>query len=77
MLVGPHSPRGGRADVYVDEKKRALVDFYIVPNTTDDSLWHVYGLRPGQHTLRLVTRDDADPRSQGRECFVLGAITYR
>ncbi|MFN3648247.1 MAG: ADP-ribosylglycohydrolase family protein [Armatimonadota bacterium] len=76
VLVGPHSPAGGRADVWVDGKKAGMIDFYIVPRTTDDSLWHVYGLKPGRHTVRLVTRDDADPRSTGRECFVLGALTY-
>jgi ADP-ribosylglycohydrolase len=77
VLVGPHSQKGGRADVYLNDKKAGEIDFYIVERTNDDSLWHIYGLKPGQHTLRIVTRDDADPRSKGKEMFLVGAITYR
>lgn len=75
-LVGPHSPAGGRAEVYLDGRRAGTVDFYIPPDTTDDSLWHVYGLKPGRHTLRLVTTADKAPRSTGTECHLLGAITY-
>lgn len=77
VLLGPHSQRGGKADVYLDGKKTGMIDFYIVERTNDDSLWHAYSLTPGPHTLRIVTRDDADPRSQGKEKFLLGAVTFR
>ncbi len=75
-LVGPHSPSGGRADVFLDGKKAGTVDFYIPPNTVDDSLWHIYGLKPGRHTLRLVTTAGKDSRSSGTECYLLGAVVY-
>lgn len=77
VLVGPYSQRGGRADVYLDGKKTGMLDFYIVERTHDTALWHAYDLSPGPHTLRIVTRDDADPRSQGKEKFLLGAVTFR
>src|SRR5262245_664245 len=77
VLLGPHSQTGGRADVYLDGKKAGELDFYIVERTNDDSLWHIYGLKPGQHTVRIVTRDDADSRSKGKEKLIIGAIAYQ
>ena len=76
-LVGHLAENGGRADVYIDGKKSDLVaDAYIVPNTIDDDLWRVFGLEPGEHTLRLVVRDDADSRSSGRKIMISRAIVF-
>ena len=77
-LSGNLSGDGGRADVYLDGVKCDLVaDAYIVPNTHDVDLWRIHGLAPGKHTLRLVMRDDADPRSSGRKIMITRAIVYR
>ena len=77
-IAGRLSQEGGRADVYLDGKKSRLVaDAYIVERTNDDDLWHVYGLKPGEHTVRLVLRGDADPRSKGRKVVISRAIVYR
>ena len=77
-LVGELSVKGGRADVYLDGVKSQLVaDAYIVPNTHDLDLWRVHGLKAGEHTLRLVMRDDADPRSEGRQLTISRAIVYQ
>jgi hypothetical protein len=74
-LVGQLAENGGRADVYVDGVKHDLVaDAYIVPNTVDRDLWRIYGLKPGEHTLRLVVRRDADPRSTGRKIILSRAV---
>jgi hypothetical protein len=76
-LVGQLAENGGRADVYVDGKKSDLVaDAYIVPNTIDRDLWRVYGLEPGEHTVRIVVRDDADSRSSGRKIIISRAIVF-
>ncbi|MBI2497459.1 MAG: ADP-ribosylglycohydrolase family protein [Opitutae bacterium] len=76
-LAGDLSPDGGRADVYIDGAKSELVaDAYIVPNTHDNDLWRRCGLKPGPHTLRLVMRGDADPRSSGRKLMISRAIAY-
>lgn len=76
-LVGDLTQSGGRADVYVDGEKSELVaDAYIVPKTHDNDLWRIHGLTPGEHTLRLVMRDDADPRSQGKKLTISRAIVY-
>ncbi len=77
-LAGNLSQDGGRADVYLDGVKSVLVaDAYIVPRTHDNDLWRIQGLKPGPHTLRLVMRDDADPRSKGRKLTIHYAVVYR
>jgi hypothetical protein len=76
-LAGDLSQEGGRADVYLDRVKSKLVaDAFIVPKTYDHDLWRIFGLKPGEHTLRLVMRDDADPRSHGQKLTVGGAVVY-
>jgi hypothetical protein len=76
-LAGDLSQEGGRADVYLDGVKCELVaDAYIVPKTYDHDLWRIHGLKAGEHTLRLVMRDDADPRSNGRKLTIGGAVVY-
>jgi hypothetical protein len=77
VLVGRYSQSGGRADVYLDGKKAGEINAYIVPRTNDNALWHTYGLRQGPHTLKIVTRDDADPRSKGRDVAIYSAVTFR
>jgi hypothetical protein len=76
-LVGPLSQQGGRADVRLDGKKVGQFDSYIVERTNDNDLWHIYGLKPGEHTVTIVTRNDADPRSQGKKIVIERAIVYR
>jgi hypothetical protein len=77
-LAGSLSQNGGRADVYIDGEKSELVaDAYIMPNTHDVDLWRVHGLAPGEHTMRLVFRSDADPASAGKELQLTRAIVYQ
>ena len=72
------SQSGGRADVYLDDAKNDLVaEAYIVPKTHDNDLWRIHGLSPGEHTLRLVMRNDADPRSNGHKLTISYAVVYR
>jgi len=77
-VLGTLNQLGGRAEVYLDGKKQDLaLDAYIVPNTHDNVLWQIYGLKPGPHTLRIVTTGTADPRSQGRQVAIREACVYR
>ncbi len=76
-VVGVLSQSGGRADVFLDGGKAGEINAYIVPNTHDNDLWHAEGLKPGAHELRIVTRDDADPRSKGKAIAISKAIAYR
>ncbi len=77
-LVGALRQDGGRADVFIDGVKQDLIaDAYIAPNTYDNDLWHVFGLKDAEHTLLLVVRADADPRSQGRRITLGKAVIYK
>jgi hypothetical protein len=77
-LVGQLSENGGRADVYIDGiKNELLADAYIVPNTNDRDLWRIYDLPAGEHTLRMVVRDDADRRSTGHKIIISRAVVLR
>ena len=76
-LVGTMSQQGGRADVFVDGRKLDLVaDAYVGPGILDNDLWRIFELAQGEHTLRLVTRADADPLSKGRSIVLQRAVIY-
>jgi hypothetical protein len=62
-LVGYCTTNGGMAEVSVDGKKFGIINAYIGPGTFEQDLWHVLGLEDGPHTVRIVTLDEADPRS--------------
>lgn len=77
-VIGTLNQAGGRAEVYLDGVKHPVpLDAYIVPNTHDNVLWQAYGLKPGTHTLRLVTTGTADARSQGTQVAIREACIYR
>jgi hypothetical protein len=75
-LVGKMSQDGGLADVDLDGQPAGQLDAYIVERTNDDALWHVTGLSPGPHTVRVVVRGAADPRSKGRAVTLERAIIF-
>jgi ADP-ribosylglycohydrolase len=75
-IVGRCLQDGGRADVYLDGAKADDLDAWIPERTNDDDYWHVTGLPPGRHTVRLVVRGDSDPRSKGHEIQIERAIVY-
>ena len=77
ILVGGYSQSGRRADVFLDGRKAGEINAYIVERTFDDVLWHAYGLKQAPHTLRIVARDDADPRSRGKALPIHSAVTFR
>jgi hypothetical protein len=77
-ILGRLSTDGAKVDVLVDGQHQAwLADAYVPERTHDVVLWHRTDLKPGRHTVRLVTRADADPRSRGRRVTVREALVYR
>jgi hypothetical protein len=76
-VVGDLTPEGGRADVYLDGAPAHAIDAFVAGRTHDNDVWHVYGLPQGPHTLRIVTRADADPRSKGATISLAEAVVYR
>jgi hypothetical protein len=76
-LVGRMAQDGGRADVFLDGVPAGTIDAYIPPRTFDNDLWHRDGLRAGPHSVRVVTRDDANPLSTGKRVTLEVGIVYR
>lgn len=77
-VLGRLDQAGGRADVYLDGRKQKLsLDAYIVERTHDNVLWQAYGLKPGEHMLRIVPTGQADSRSKGRQVAISEAVVYR
>jgi hypothetical protein len=76
-IVGEMTQEGGRADVYLDgEKSDYVLDAWIPERTNDNDYWHVTGLAPGEHTVRIVVREDADERSKDNVVQIRSAIVY-
>jgi len=76
-VIGGVTPAGGRADVFLDGKPAQMIDAYAAARTHDNALWHTYGLAQGRHTIRIVAREDADPRSAGTDISLVEAVVYR
>ncbi|PYQ16032.1 MAG: hypothetical protein DMF79_19100, partial [Acidobacteria bacterium] len=75
-IVGRCSQEGGRADVYLDGARAGEIDAWIPERTHDNDYWHVTGLAPGRHTVRIVVRGDPGSRSSGRQIEIQRAIVY-
>ena len=76
-FIGGMTPAGGRADVYVDGEKAGLpFDAWCPERTFDNVPWHVMGLPPGEHTVRVVATGDADGRATGSVVQIQAAVLY-
>ncbi len=75
-IVGRCSQEGGRADVYLDGAPSGEIDAWIPERTHDNDYWHVTGLAPGRHTVRIVVRAAPSSRSGGHRIELEGAIVY-
>jgi len=76
-ILGEFSEKGGRATVTLDGKPARTLDAWTPARTHDTGLWHVFGLAPGQHSLRIETTGDADSRSTGTDVVIVAAVVYR
>jgi hypothetical protein len=79
ILGGPYMPTGGQADVYLDGKLDQTVDVYPDEDSRKggESVWHAFGLQPGEHTLRLVVRGEPYGESQGAEITLTDLVVFR
>jgi hypothetical protein len=79
ILVGPYLPTGGKADVYLDGKLDQTVDVYPDEDSGKggESVWHAFGLAPGEHTVRLVVRGEPYEGSKGSEISLTDLVVFR
>jgi ADP-ribosylglycohydrolase len=79
ILVGPYLPAGGQAEVYLDGELDRTIDVYPDEDSIkgDESVWHAFGLKPGQHTVRLVVRGEPYGDSKGSDITLNSLVVFR
>jgi hypothetical protein len=79
VIVGPYLPDGGKAQIYLDGKPQRVVDVFSDADGTrgGESVWHVFGLKNGKHTARLVVTGETYPGSSGSTVGVERLIVFR
>jgi hypothetical protein len=75
-LLGRLTQEGGQADVWLDGAPAQPIDSWIPENTHDNALWHVTGLAPGKHTVRVVYTGKKNRRSKGTKLEIERAVVY-
>jgi hypothetical protein len=73
-LVGSAGPRGGLADIFLDDQKQlTLIDCHSPVPVYQQILYYRNGLDNGAHTLKVVARGTGNPVSKGAEISIDGA----
>jgi hypothetical protein len=73
-LVGAAGPRGGLADVFLDDRKQLVpIDCHSPIEVHQQILYYRNGLNNGAHTLKVVARGVGNSISQGAEIYIDGA----
>ncbi len=70
---------GGLADIYVDGKLNRTIDtYYNFANQQHTvSIWHVFNLQPGDHTVRIVVKGEKRPESDGERVYIVSATIFK
>jgi hypothetical protein len=78
-LTGNWFKDGGKADVYVDGKLNRSIDtyYFFAGQQHTESIWHITGLEPGNHTMKLVIKGEKRDESKGTRVYVTGATIFR
>ena len=77
-LTGNWFKDGGKADVYVDGNLNRTADtYYFFANQQHvETIWHVTGIQPGEHKIRLVVKGEKRPESEGTRVYITGATIF-
>jgi ADP-ribosylglycohydrolase len=79
IVTGFYLPNGGKADVYLDGKLDRTVDVY--PDEagvkSGEDVWHAFGLKEQQHTVRLIVKGEPYPGSQGSAIALTDLVVFR
>ena len=79
IVSGPYLPAGGKAAVYLDGKQDRVVDVCSDEDQAKigESVWHVFGLRNGKHTIRVVVAGEPGPGSKGNDVAIEDLVVFR
>jgi hypothetical protein len=79
-ITGDWVKDGGKASVYLDGKLNRTIDtYYNFSNQehTGVSIWHSFGLLPGDHTVRIIVSGEKRPESAGTNVYISGALIFK
>jgi hypothetical protein len=79
IVTGPYLPNGGMAQVYLDGKLDRVVDVYPDEDNIKggEAVWHVFGLKNGTHSIRLVVLGAPANGSKGANIEIEDLIYFR
>jgi hypothetical protein len=79
IVVGDYLPTGGKLDAYTDGKFDRTLDV----NSDDkgsrggESVYHIFELKPGRHTIKLVVRGEPYANNQGTDVAITDLVVFR
>ncbi|MFN8240772.1 MAG: ADP-ribosylglycohydrolase family protein [Bacteroidales bacterium] len=78
-ITGNWYKDGGKADVYVDGTLHRTIDTYynFAGQQHTESIWHITGLKPGEHVIRLVVKGEKRAESADTRVYITGATVFR
>ncbi len=71
---------GGKADIYLDGKLNRSMDTYYNYSNQEHrgiSLWHVFQLKPGKHTVKVVVKGEKNAASLNTNIYIIEALIYK
>lgn len=79
IVVGPYLPTGGKAEVYLDGKLHRTVDVYPDEDRPKggEAVWHAFGLKKGEHTVRVVVLGEPYPGSKGSDIAIDELVVFQ
>lgn len=79
-LVGDWFKDGGKADIYLDGKMMRTINtyfYYAGQQHAYMDLWHVTGLKPGKHEVKLIVKGNKSPEATGANVYLSQAIVFK
>jgi hypothetical protein len=79
IVVGPYLPDGGAAEVFLDGKPAGSVDVYPDERARKggESVWHVFGLKSGKHSAKIVLKGERFGESAGTKVGITDLVVFR
>jgi hypothetical protein len=78
-LTGNWFKDGGKADVFVDGNLHRTIDtyYFFAGQQHVETIWHITGLEPGDHKVKLVVKGEKRPESEGTNVYITGATIFK
>jgi len=77
-LTGNWVKDGGKADLSIDGNLHRTIDtyYFYAGQQHVETIWHVTGLDPGEHKVKVVVKGEKRPESEGTNVYITGATVF-